>query len=113
VARNGRLFVHPNIGKKTYINILNTGFKKDSGPIDPACTCPVCLPRQSSERATAGTNYTRAYLHHLFKAGELTAYRLATIHNVHFMLNLMRKIRQAIKNDNFNKLKKEWINPAP
>ena len=97
VARNGRLFVHPSVDKKTYINILNTGFKKDSGPIDPACACHTCK------------NYTRAYLHHLFKAGELTAYRLATIHNVHFMLNIMRQIRKAIKEDRFVELKKEWI----
>lgn len=96
VARNGRLFVNKQVNKKLYINILNTGFKKDSEPIDPECTCHTCK------------NYSRAYLHHLFKAGELTAYRLATIHNVHFMLDLMRQIRDSIKEDRFIELKKEW-----
>ncbi len=97
VARNGRLFVNPNVDKKLYINILNTKYKTDKKPLDPKCNCHTCQ------------NYSRAYLHHLFKAGEMTAYRLATIHNVHFMLNLMKEIREAIKEDRFMKLKKEWI----
>jgi len=97
VARNGRLFVHKKINKDLYINILNSKFKTDKKPLDPKCTCPTCQ------------NYSRAYIHHLFKAGEMTAYRLATIHNVHFMLNLMKEMRKAIKKDRFIKLKKEWI----
>jgi tRNA-guanine transglycosylase len=79
------------------INITKSCFGKDQNPIDPVCTCPTCK------------NYTRAYIHHLFKAEELLAYRLATIHNVHFFLNLMREIREAIKKDKFLDLKKQWI----
>ncbi|MBT4120967.1 MAG: tRNA guanosine(34) transglycosylase Tgt [Candidatus Magasanikbacteria bacterium] len=97
VARNGRLFVHKKINKDLHINILNTRYKKDLSPLDSECACQTC------------TNHSRAYLHHLFKAGELTAYRLATIHNLHFLLSLMKEIREAIKGDRFMKLKKEWM----
>lgn len=100
VARNGRLFVSPleggKGGVKHHINILNSKFRTDKNPIDPQCTCSTCQ------------NYSRAYIHHLFKAQELTAYRLATIHNLHFMLDLMKQIREAIKEDKFTKLKKQW-----
>ncbi|MDE3046604.1 MAG: tRNA-guanosine(34) transglycosylase [Verrucomicrobiota bacterium] len=57
------------------------------GPIEPACTCWTCQ------------HFTLAYLHHLFKARELTAYTLATVHNLHFMVELMRRNREAILND--------------
>ncbi|MBT6819057.1 MAG: tRNA-guanine transglycosylase, partial [Candidatus Magasanikbacteria bacterium] len=70
---------------------------KDEKSLDPQCSCTTCK------------NHSRAYLHHLFKAGELTAYRLATIHNLHFLLNLMKEMREAIKEDRFMRLKKEWI----
>lgn len=107
IARNGTLFVHPETfydlfqkkgqGKELRISITNAQFKEDKSPIDPRCTCLTCQ------------NYSRAYLHHLFKAEELLAYRLATIHNVFFFLSLMKNIREAIKNDRFLTLKKEWI----
>jgi queuine tRNA-ribosyltransferase len=56
-------------------------------PIDPACSCWTCK------------NFTLAYLHHLFKSKELTAYALATIHNLHFMVDLMHRVRQQILDD--------------
>jgi queuine tRNA-ribosyltransferase len=96
VARNGRLFVHKKINSKLYINITNSGFKTNKNPIDKYCDCFTCQ------------NHSRAYLHHLFKAEEMLAYRLATIHNLHFFVNLMREIRESIKNDEFTKLKKQW-----
>ncbi|MBI4993241.1 MAG: tRNA guanosine(34) transglycosylase Tgt [Candidatus Magasanikbacteria bacterium] len=83
-------------GQNFRININNAKYRSDQSPIDPTCTCPTCQ------------NYSRAYLNHLFKADELLAYRLATIHNLHFFLNLMREIRQAIKDNKFLELKKEW-----
>ena len=112
VARNGTLFISPQtwnkespsplqgegLGVRYRINIINSKHKNDPSPIDPNCACSTCK------------NHSRAYLHHLFKSGELTAYRLATIHNVHFMLNLMKEIREAIKEDRFLEMKKEWIN---
>ena len=65
--------------------IKNARYAADTRPIDPQCTCAVCR------------RYTRAYLRHLFAAGELTAAILATHHNVHFYLDLMRQIREAIE----------------
>jgi queuine tRNA-ribosyltransferase len=64
--------------------IKNARYIEDQRPIDPRCTCAVCK------------RYTRAYLRHLFSAGEITAAILATHHNVHFYLDIMRQIREAI-----------------
>jgi queuine tRNA-ribosyltransferase len=64
--------------------IKNARFAEDQRPIDPNCSCSVCQ------------RYTRAYLRHLFSAGEITAAILATHHNVHFYLDIMRQIREAI-----------------
>jgi queuine tRNA-ribosyltransferase len=64
--------------------IKNARYTEDQRPIDPRCTCSVCR------------RYTRAYLRHLFAAGEITAAILATHHNVHFYLDIMRQIREAI-----------------
>jgi queuine tRNA-ribosyltransferase len=64
--------------------IKNARYMEDQRPIDPRCTCSVCK------------RYTRAYLRHLFAAGEITAAILATHHNVHFYLDTMRQIREAI-----------------
>jgi queuine tRNA-ribosyltransferase len=65
--------------------IKNARYAQDQRPIDPKCTCSVCR------------RYSRAYLRHLFAAGELTAAILATHHNVHFYLDIMRQIREAIE----------------
>jgi queuine tRNA-ribosyltransferase len=64
--------------------IKNARYAADQAPLDPACSCAVCK------------RYTRAYLRHLFHAGEITAAILATHHNVHFYLDIMRQIREAI-----------------
>ena len=97
VARNGRLFVHKEINPKMYINIKNSEFKTDDQPIDTKCGCFTCQ------------NHTRAYLHHLFKADEILGLRLASIHNLYFFLELMRQIREAIKEDRFLELKKSIL----
>jgi queuine tRNA-ribosyltransferase len=65
--------------------IKNARYAQDARPIDPSCSCSVCR------------RYTRAYLRHLFAAGELTAAILASHHNVHFYLDIMRQIREAIE----------------
>ena len=65
--------------------IKNARYAQDQRPLDPNCACSVCR------------RYTRAYLRHLFAAGELTAAILATHHNVHFYLDIMRQIREAIE----------------
>lgn len=112
LARHGMLFCHPlqchpelDSGSKSptknRLNINNAQFIKDFSPIDPTCTCSVCSPRRSPDGTKAGENYTRAYLHHLFATDEITGMRLATIHNLHFMLDLMRRVRQAILEDRY------------
>jgi queuine tRNA-ribosyltransferase len=71
--------------------IKKARYAQDQRPVDPACICSVCR------------RYTRAYLRHLFAAGELTAAILATHHNVHFYLDIMRQIREAIEFGNLEK----------
>jgi queuine tRNA-ribosyltransferase len=90
-ARNGTLFT--SFGR---INIKGAKFKEDEAPIDPECQCLTCK------------TYSRAYLNHLFRAKELTFFRLATIHNLHYYLNLMREVRSAILEDRFSSYKEEF-----
>jgi len=90
-ARNGTLFT--TFGR---VNIRGAKFKEDSKPIDEACECYTCK------------NYSRAYLNHLFRSGEMTYFRLASLHNLHYYLNLMREARVAILNDNWVQFKKEF-----
>lgn len=75
--------------------IKNSRYAEDQRPVDPQCSCSVCR------------RYTRAYLRHLFAAGELTAAILATHHNVHFYLDIMRRIREAIEFGNLAKFSSE------
>jgi len=75
--------------------IRNARYSQDQRPLDPACSCSVCK------------RYTRAYLRHLFAAGELTAATLATHHNIHFYLDFMRQIREAIEFGNLVKFSSE------
>ena len=75
--------------------IKNARYAQDQRPVDPKCTCSVCR------------RYSRAYLRHLFAAGELTAAILATHHNVHFYLDIMRQIREAIEFGNLTKFSSE------
>ncbi|QOY55666.1 tRNA guanosine(34) transglycosylase Tgt [Candidatus Sulfurimonas marisnigri] len=90
-ARNGTLFT--SFGK---INIKGAKFKEDELPIDPECTCLTCK------------RYTRSYMNHLIRAKELSYFRLATIHNLHYYLNLMREVREAILEDRFAEFKTEF-----
>ena len=101
IGRRGALFISPgsggNLKNKFRINIKNSKFKLDKKPIDKGCSCLTCK------------NYSRAYLNHLYKSQELAYYKLASLHNVNFMLRLMEKIRDAIDKNKFKKLKKEWL----
>jgi queuine tRNA-ribosyltransferase len=82
VARNGTLFTWQ--GK---ISIKRAEFREDSSPLDPECSCYTCR------------NYSKAYLRHLFLSGEILSARLNTIHNLHFYLDLMSKMRQSLLED--------------
>jgi len=91
-ARHGHLFTSEGV-----INMNNAKHKLDDSPIDKACGCPVCR------------NFSRAYIHHLFKAGEMLALRLAVMHNLYFYNELMSKIREALQNDNFDEFKRKNV----
>lgn len=102
LARNGALYIshsaNGNYKNKYRLNITNAEFTSDTRPLDPWCDCQVCQG-----------GFTRAYLHHLFKTDEILGLRLGSIHNVRFMLKLMEEIREAIADDDFEKLKREWV----
>ena len=93
-ARNGRhghLFTWNGI-----VNIKNEKYAWDKSPLDSACGCPVCK------------SYSKAYMRHLFKAGEMLAMRFAVMHNLFFYNELMAKIREAIENGNFDNFRETW-----
>ncbi len=82
IARNGTLLT-----RKGRMVIKNKQYEEDFTPVDPDCDCYAC------------THHTRAYLRHLFKAGEITGPRLASIHNLRYLIRLMQEVRQAILED--------------
>lgn len=83
-ARNGMLFT-----SQGRVNIKSKIYEHDSGPLDPCCLCKVCR------------EYSRAYLRHLYRAGEILASQLNTFHNLHFFLDLMHRVRGAILENRF------------
>jgi queuine tRNA-ribosyltransferase len=90
-ARNGRLFTRHGA-----INIKNARHAEDDGPVDEACGCYTCR------------TFSRAYLRHLFVAGEMTAGVLNTIHNVFFYLDTMRRVREAIAFGTFDNFRRDF-----
>lgn len=91
-ARSATLFT--NRGK---IRLTNRKYRRDFYPVEPNCTCYTCK------------NFSRAYLHHLFIANEVLSAILASIHNVHFYLNMMAGIRKAIEEDRFAAYKRDFL----
>ncbi len=102
-ARNGALTLNrataqaENV-KHSRLTISNARFALDTSPIDPTCSCFTCQ------------NYSRAYLHHLHRAKELSYYRLATIHNLFFMLRFMEKVRAAIYDNRWDSFRAKALN---
>lgn len=100
-ARSGLLFIYPEDGgkkeNKFRIDIKKAKYAADKNPISKVCVCYTC------------SNFSKAYIHHLLVLGELLGLRLASIHNVHYINDLMRRIRDAISNDDFMQMKNEWI----
>ena len=92
-ARNGQLFT--SSGK---MNIRNEKYKSDFNPIDENCNCETCQ------------NFTRAYIRHLLKINEVLGLRLATIHNLHYYLNLMELMREHIQQGDFKNWSNEYLN---
>ncbi len=101
IARRGDLYITPAAGgrpeNKFRLKIKSIKYEEDAGPVDPSCGCSTCR------------NYSRAYLRHLYRSRELSYFRLATIHNLHFMLRLMEQIRESIRLGRFSQLKEQWL----
>lgn len=100
-ARHGSVLISPQNGgtkeNNFTLQVTNEQFKLDKKPVDPGCECYTCA------------TFTKGYLNHLFHARELLAYRLVTIHNIYFMSQLMKSIREAIEAGSFSELKLAWI----
>ncbi|MEI7719994.1 MAG: tRNA guanosine(34) transglycosylase Tgt [bacterium] len=98
-GRTGTLFTHA--GK---LNIENAQYKDDLGPLDPECACPVC-----AQNGETGFQFTRAYIHHLFRTKEMLAPMLASQHNIFFLANLVSQIRESILQGNFEQFRDEFL----
>jgi len=92
LGRNGSLFT--DAGR---INIRNARYREDADPVDAACDCLAC------------TRYTMAYLHHLFRNDELLGYRLASIHNIRYLVRLTERMRVAIAAATFHEFAAEFL----
>jgi queuine tRNA-ribosyltransferase len=92
LGRNGTLYT-----KEGKIHIMNNTYREDIRPLESDCECYTCK------------NYSRAYMSHLFHGKEMLGGTLASIHNVHFIVNLVKKIRQSILEDKFEEFKKEFL----
>ncbi|MEE1169068.1 MAG: tRNA guanosine(34) transglycosylase Tgt, partial [Anaerovoracaceae bacterium] len=91
IARHGvAMTSHGNL------NIKNAKFERDFEPLDPECNCYVCR------------NYSRAYLRHLFKSGEMLSSMLLSEHNLHFLVSTMANIRRSIEEDRFEQYKEDF-----
>jgi queuine tRNA-ribosyltransferase len=92
-ARHGTMFTFDG-----RIDVLSAAHKNDKGPIEKGCKCYTCR------------NYSRAYIRHLLKLNEPSGKRYATIHNLYFMGELMRRVRKSIKNGTFDAFRKKIVN---
>lgn len=92
VARNAAVY-----SRSGRFNVIASANRRDFGPVDAECDCYTCA------------HYTRAYLHHLFKAKEMLAFTLATIHNERFIIRLVDDIRASIERGDFAELKAEFL----
>src|SRR6188768_867098 len=95
-ARNGHLFTSQGV-----VNIRNAAHQSDVRPLDPACACYTCR------------NFSRAYLRHLDRCNEILGSRLNTIHNLHYYLTLMRKLRAGIESGSLDAVIREYAREAP
>ena len=92
MGRNGAVFTHEG-----RLNIKRAEFRTDPRPLDSHCDCAAC------------SRFTRAYIRHLFVADEILGLRLLSLHNVHFLLSLMRSAREAIRTDTLEEWSREWL----
>jgi queuine tRNA-ribosyltransferase len=79
------------------LNLRNASFRRDQTPLDPTCPCEAC------------TSFSRAYLHHLFKAGEMLAHTLVTIHNIQTMNRVMSDVRAGLRAGSLDEARAFWL----
>jgi queuine tRNA-ribosyltransferase len=96
LGRHGAALVR-DPSRKGRLNVLNAALRDDAGPLDAQCRCATCR------------SYSRAYLHHLFRAQELLGIRLLSLHNVAFLCDLMAEIRASIREGRFGELRRAWL----
>jgi len=92
IARNGTAFTETGT-----LNLKNNCYILDKGPIEEGCACPACR------------DFSRGYLRHLIKAGEILALRLISLHNLHFYLNLMTRTRASIEAGTFQEFREKFV----
>jgi len=92
MGRNGTAFT-----SEGRVNVRNADLRRDARPLDPACTCSTC------------SRFSRGYLRHLFVADEVLGLRLLSLHNVHFLVALMRQARQSILDGSFDAWSRDWL----
>ena len=92
MARNGAVFTDDGV-----VTLKKAIHKFDHGPLQEGCTCTACQ------------KYSRAYMHHMVKTGEMLGGMLATEHNLTYLYNFMERIREAIKEDRFAQFKKDYL----
>ena len=97
MLESGDYFTRQLFTRRGPISIKNSQYATDDGPVDPECACTTCR------------NHSRAYLRHLYVAGEMSAAALNTVHNLHFYLDTMREIRKAIEFGRFDEFKREFL----
>lgn len=104
LARTGAAYIYPhadfvdaNGKKKTRINLLNADFKDDFGPLDPNCECSTCK------------NYSRAYIAHLFRAKEMLGATLLSVHNLYFLVHIVKRLRAGIIEGNFEEVTERML----
>ena len=95
-ARNGHLFTSQGV-----VNIRNAAHQSDLGPLDPACACYTCR------------NFSRAYLRHLDRCNEILGSRLNTIHNLHYYLEMMRRLRAGIEAGSLDSVLRDYLPREP
>jgi queuine tRNA-ribosyltransferase len=99
LGRHGTALVR-DASRRWKLNMSNAANREDAGPLDAWCDCDTCR------------NYSRAYIHHLYRAEEILGIRLVSLHNVAFLLKLMREVRASILDGTFAELRRAWLTPS-
>jgi queuine tRNA-ribosyltransferase len=101
-ARNGTIFT-----RYGDLKLRNARHKADHGPLDSTCTCYTCAGHTRPDGTSSG-GFSRAYLHHLDRCGEMLGPMLTTVHNLHYYLNLMREVRESLEADQFGAFRSKF-----